>query len=92
MPEHTSKIEAEVVRLSDKEFELLAIKLDELGFTDKIEDTYKAGQKIFGHAVDFMKKIGVLNEFKDSLDLAEKTFFIMFFSNRPKAYGGNPFD
>lgn len=90
MPVNTK--EAGLKTLSDADYARLAKELDDLGITDKIDASFRFSSRILGCAVDFMKNIGVLNEFAQSLSGYDKLTFIEMFTNRPKIYGGNPFE
>lgn len=90
MPDNTEK--AIIGELSDKDYVKIAIKLDDLGITDSIDAIYRTSGRILGYAVDFMKKIGVLSEFVRYLPELEGEVFVEMYKQRPKMYGGNPFD
>lgn len=90
MPELTEKDLLE--NLSDEDFEKIAFQLDKLGITDRIESSYRVSARVLGYAVDFMKKLGVLNEFVLCLPYMESKVFVEMFKQRPKMYGGNPFE
>ena len=92
MPQHPGEAEIKLANMSDEEVETIAVALDKLGIADKIEAIYKVSQQIFSYAIDFMKKIGVLNEFVDTLDPLDEEIFMQIFTLRPKKYGGNPFE
>lgn len=56
-----------------------------------IENTLTAGD-ILSAAADFMKKLGVLEEFMETLNVFVREFFEALFKSRPEHLGGNLFD
>jgi hypothetical protein len=90
MPDNTEK--AIIGELSDKDYAKIAIKLDDLGITDKIESIYRVSGRLLSYAVDFMKDLGLLSEFVQTLPLLDGEVFVEMYKARPKMYGGNPFD
>lgn len=90
MPDNTEK--AIMKNLSDRDYEKIAAKLDELGITETLDNIYRVSGRILGYAVDFMKDLGLLNEFVLSLPPLDGKMFVEMFKARPKMYGGNPFD
>ena len=90
MPDNTEK--AILGALSDEDYIEIARHLDELGITDEIESIYRVSGRILGYGVDFMKKIGVLSEFVQYLPHLEGEVFVEMYKQRPKMYGGNPFE
>ncbi|BDI54922.1 MAG: hypothetical protein [Thorarchaeia virus VerdaV2] len=56
-----------------------------------IENTITTGM-LFTFAIDFMKRIGVLSEFMNTLKPIEQGFVRGLVKCRPKELGENPFD
>ena len=48
--------------------------------------------RILSDAVDFIKKLGALTEFMESLKVNDRLFLLNLFKIRPKYLGGNPFE
>ena len=90
MPDNSKK--AILEDLTDEDYIKIARHLDELGITDNINEIYRVSGRILGYGVDFMKKIGVLSEFVRYLPHLESEVFVEMYKQRPKMYGGNPFD
>ena len=90
MPDNTEK--AILGELTDEDYVKIAVKLDDLGITDKIESIYRFSGRLLGYAVDFMKELGLLSEFVQHLPLLDGEVFVEMYKARPKMYGGNPFE
>ena len=69
---------------------IFGVNLEKLDIRNYIANSITAGG-ILSNAVDFLKKLGALKEFTETLNLFDKKFFIALFEERPKDLGGNPF-
>lgn len=92
MPKYSDKTIKRLNNMTEEECKFIVMELDELGVADKINEIFKVSGNLLSSAVDFMKRIGVLDDFTNSLDEDYKEAFVRIFTLRPKYCGGNPFD
>lgn len=69
---------------------LYGLKFDEINLARFINNSIIAGS-ILNDTVDFLKKLGALDEFVKTLNIPDKEFLIALLESRPKICGGNPF-
>ena len=82
--------EKELKYLVNRINSIYGLKFDEINLVRFIDNSVTTGS-ILSDVVDFLKKLGVLDEFVVTLNNFDKEFFIALFESRPKICGGNPF-
>lgn len=86
MPEYTGEAE---IKINTPD---LIKTLIDAGVPKLFMDNSLTSGIILGDAIDFIKKLGALNEFMKTLSVSDGAFLYGLFKIRPKELGGNPFD
>lgn len=67
-------------------------KLIDMGVPENYMENAITAGIILGDAIDFIKKLGALSEFTETLPVPYRIFLFALFEIRPKELGGNPFE